>query len=122
MTKKSKRPKGQAVPTELRARGLAMVRAKARTVDIMRTLSVSGTTVRRWRHVVRKGGEAIATHVPPPTEAPAALRVTPVSYLADSLATIAQLLRERLPNAVKFSVTTAEANIEYTLKPRTNEK
>lgn len=112
---KKKRPQGQAVTPELRARGLQMVRDKARTNVIQRELKVSGTTVRRWRHVVRD--EAKQLKQVTITEAPAALRVTPVTYLADQLAVVAQLLREKLPNAVKFSVTTAEANIEYTLQP-----
>jgi Zn-dependent peptidase ImmA (M78 family) len=109
------------VPPEIRERGLAMVKEKKPTAEICAELGVTDSTVNRWRVAAgvkapprRKRGAAKA--------AKKTKTISPMAYLADQLAEVGKMIRQKLPELARFTLTTTpdgKANIEYAVRQTT---
>jgi len=111
----SKRPQGQAVPPEIRERGIAMLRAGTPATEVIKTLGVTGTTVYRWRRAL----DADAKPTKAKARAKAKAKTTPMNYLADQLTEMTKLIRKALPDLARFTLTTTpdgKASVEYTVR------
>lgn len=111
--KTDKRKQGFHVPANVRTRGLQMLRDGKTGPEVERELHVSGTTVTRWRALLKAKPEAngkpvVAAAVP--------------SYLAKQLEIISRMIREKLPELAKFTLTAGidgKAEVEYAVRRTT---
>lgn len=109
-----KRKQGAQLPSGMRDRGLQMLRDGIAGPEIQRVLGVSSAAVSRWRKLVSKPGRK------PGRKAPERPMVS--TYLAKQLEIISNMIRAKLPELAKFSLTTTDdgtARVEYAMRQTT---
>lgn len=114
-------PRGIAVDPEIKKRAIAARYAGERIVDIAKSLKLQPKTIGRWcSEVGLPDGRSGKARKKP--KKPKAQLTSATSYLAKQLEIVSKMLRAKLPELARFSLTTtADGNttIEYTVRQLT---